>query len=240
MWVRWVLVVLVALLCTGCELRLEVEAEFDRHASGRLRVAMAADADLRGQAAAAGADPLGDLAASGQELGGGWRVDDTIGEDGVRTVALSVGFDGPEEFDALAADLADALAAPEGDVLAALTVAVDDERMEVIGSAGLQPTEAVADYGLAPDEVVALLRQEGGFAYSVRVVLPGEVVDSSATHAEGRTLSWAVAPGEQVAIRAVGVRPGPPVWPLVVAAVLGLAFAALVLRRLVVIRRGVG
>lgn len=234
---QWLLVILV-LVCTGCELRLEVEAAFDRDGGGRLDVALAADAELLDAADAAGAAPLDDLAATAETLGGGWKVDDTTDDDGRRTVTLSTRFSGSEDFERLTGELAESLAAPEVRLLGPLTARVEEDRLVVDGTAGLQPTEAVAELGLAPEQAVALLREEAAFVYAVRVVLPGEVLETNAEHRDERVLAWTVAPGEHVEIRAVGERPEPPVWPLLVGGGAGLLCAALVLLRTRVVRRG--
>lgn len=237
MWARWALAGL-ALFCAGCELRLEIEAAFERDGGGRLEVALSADEELLAQAQAVGSDPLGDLAATGQDLGTqGWQVADTTDDAGSRTVALTAVFDGPEAFDRLAAELAGTLTAPEVDLLSPLTVTVDDDRLVVDGTASLQPTDAVEELGLTPEQTVALLRERDAFSYVLRIALPGEVLASTATAEEGGTLSWRVEPGEQVTVHAVGRRPGAPVWPLVLGAIVGLLVAALGVRRVAVLRR---
>ncbi|HVL98977.1 MAG TPA: hypothetical protein VM324_06780 [Egibacteraceae bacterium] len=236
MWARWVLAGLV-LVCAGCELRLDVEAALDRDGGGRLEVAVTADDDLLTRARTAGAEPLDDLAAAGRALGRGWDVADTTDARGRRTVALAARARNPAGFQRLAADLAGALAAPEVALLSPLRVTVDGERLVVEGAAGLQPTEAVAELGLTPEQAVTLLRDEAAFGYAVRLALPGPVLGSTAERQDDGVLTWVVEPGEQVTVHAVGERPPPPLWPLVVGAVLGMLFAALVLRRLVVVRR---
>lgn len=236
MWARWVLAGF-ALLCAGCELHLEVSASIDGDGGGWLQVAVRADADLAQRARDAGADPLGDLAAAGSDLGGGWRVGDTTDEDGTRTVALSSRFAGPEEFARLTADLAEALAAPELAPLSGMSVAVTDDRLIVEGSANLEPRPGVAELGVTPEQAVALVRDSGAFSYEVRLMLPGAVLGTTADAHDGGVVSWSVPPGERVRIVAVSERPQAPWWPLVASALLGGAIAALVLRRAVVVRR---
>lgn len=240
MWARWVLAG-VALLCAGCQLQLEVGIAFDRDGAGHLGVALTADPALQAMAQSADADPLETLADAGEELADrGWRTSDSIDDRGMRTVMLSADFTGPRAFDQLAEQLATALSAPEVDLLAPLTVTVDDEQLRLAGAASLRPTEVVAELGLTPEQAVALLRDEDGFVYTVAVDMPGEVLDTTADSEEGGTLRWTVEPGEQVRIHAVGQRPGPPVWPLVLSALAGLVAAAVVLRRFAVVRRRSG
>lgn len=240
MWARWVLAGFV-LLCAGCQLQMEIAVTFDRDGAGQLAVAVTGDADVQALAQAAGVDPLDDLVAAGDELADrGWQTSDTADEQGRRTVTLSAEFTGPRSFDQLAEQLALALSAPEVDLLAPLTVTVDDEHLVLTGSAGLQPTEVVAELGLTPEQAVALLRDEETFTYVVGVDLPGAVLDTTADSQEDGTLRWTIEPGEQVTIHAVAQRPAAPAWPLVLGALAGLLAAAVVLRRLVVVRRRSG
>lgn len=222
----------VVLLAAGCELHLEVEAAFDRDGSGRLDVAVSADEELRGRAAAAGADPLDDLAAAGEQLGNGWRMSDTTSEQGTRTVALSTRFRGPDAFDSLAAEVAAALSAPEVELLAPLTLTLTEDHLRIDGAAGLQPTDAVAEHGLTPEQVVDALREDGEVTYLVRVALPGEVIATNAHHRDAGTLTWSIAPGEHVDLEAVGARPPRTWWPWVLglAALLALLLCVVVAR----------
>lgn len=239
-WARWVLAGL-AVLCAGCQLQLEIDIAFDRDGAGHLAVAVTADADLQARARAAGVDPLADLVAAGNQLADrGWRSADTTDEHGRRTVELSADFTGPRAFDQLAEQLALALSAPEVDLLAPLTLTVDDEQMVLTGAASLQPTEVVAELGLTPEQAVTLLRDEDAFTYVVGVDLPGAVLDTTADRQEGGTLRWTIEPGEEVTIHAVGERPDRPLWPLGLGALTGLVVAALVLRRFALVRRRPG
>ncbi|MEX2621172.1 MAG: hypothetical protein WD250_13245 [Egibacteraceae bacterium] len=240
MWARWVLAG-VTLLCAGCQLQMDLALTFDRDGAGDLAVAVTADPALQAMARSAGADPLRELAAAGEELADrGWQTSDTVDDQGMRTVTLSADFTGPRVFEQLAEQLAMALSSPEVDLLTPLTLTVDDEQLLLAGAASLRPTEVVAELGLTPEQAVALLRDEDGFAYTVAVDMPGEVLDTTADRQEDGTLRWTVEPGEQVRIHAVGRRPGPPMWPLVVGALAGLVVAAVVLRRLAVVRRRSG
>lgn len=222
-------------LLAGCRLGLDVGLDVEADGSGRLAVALSADAEAQRRAAAAGADPLAQVVAAGEELAReGWSTRDRTAEDGTRTVELSVEADGPEALSAQAAELAAALEAPEGRVLEPLAVALVEDRVRVTGGAALQPAEGVAELGLTPAEAAALLEEQDPLDYTVTVRLPAEVLSSSATTVEGSTLVWRVAPGERVDIAAEGVRPRTAWLPLLLgagAATLLLAGLAAVARR---------
>lgn len=229
-----VLAATVAGTLSGCRLGLDVALDVARDGSGRLAVALAADAAANQRAAAAGADPLALVADAGERLAGqGWETREETAADGSREVTLSVEADDAAALSAQAAELAEALAAPEARPLEPLRVTLTEDRVEVAGAAGLVPGEAVAEYGLSPEQAIALLAERDALDYRVTVTLPAQVLSSNADTTEESTLTWQVAPGEQVAISATGVRPRFP-WPLVAAgaaAALLLAVAAVALSR---------
>lgn len=219
---------------SGCRLGLDVTLDVARDGSGRLAVALAADAAANQRAAAAGADPLALVGDAGERLAGqGWQTRDETAPDGGREVTLSVEAADAAALSAQAAELAEALAAPEARPLEPLRVTLTEDRVEVTGAAGLVPGEGVAEYGLSPEQAVALLGEREALDYRVAVTLPGEVLSSNADVVEASTLIWDVAPGEQVPISATGVRPRFP-WPLVAAgaaAALLLALGGFILLR---------
>jgi hypothetical protein len=229
---RLLLAVLLVLLASACRLDLHLDLTLDRDGGGEIGVTVAADEGLQSRAEAAGADPLGELAARGRELeAAGWQVTEEELPEGGAQVRLSARFADGEALNALAGDLGGALAAPEVVLLDGLTLAVTEEALTLAGAAGMVPTDAVGELGLDPDTAVAMAREEDAVGYEVRVTLPGEVRETTADRADGRALVWDVAPGEAVEIRAVGERPRQPVWPLVLGGVLGTLAAAVVIAR---------
>lgn len=221
----------------GCRIGVDISLDVDRDGSGALTVGMRADAEALERGEAAGADPLEPLVQAGERLGEkGWSVGDRTDDVGNREVHLTTGFADPVELEVLASDLGRALAGPEGRPLESLEVVVTENRVRVQGVAALQPTDAVTEYGLSPDEVVELLRERQAIDYRVRVTLPGEVLEHNGTLVEGTTLEWRVPPGERVDIRVEGVRPTGPDWLLVL---LGAAIVVtlLVLIGLLVVER---
>ena len=226
---RFGVLAMLVLLATGCELRLGVETTLNRDGGGVFAVSVAADAELLERAEAAGADPLGDLADAGADLGEGWRVRERAGEDGSRVVTLSAGFDDPDAFALLSEDLAGALQADEANLLDAMTVSVTDAEIAVAGEAAVQPTRVVREYGMTPREAVRLLRRSDAFDYTVAATFPGAVLDAGGGEVTGRTVTWTVEPGERLEFRATGERPGPPWLRAVLGAVAGGLVAAAVL-----------
>lgn len=229
----------LALLATGCGARVALDLSLDADGAGTLAVTLTADAELEARARAAGVDPLGDVAAAGARLeASGWQVTEVPQTAGGREVRLSVPFAGPAELEEVAGELAAALSAPEMQPLGALRADVTDDEIVVETSAGLVPTGAVADLGLEPDEAVALLVREAAVDYTITLSLPGEVVETNADDPAATPLRWAIAPGEQVRVYAVGERPRSPWLALVAAgAAVGLAVLLVALRAT---RRGSG
>ena len=198
----------------------------DRNGAGVLAVAVAADEELQARAAEAGADPLDDLLATGERLERPWRVSDRTDDEGLRTVTLSAAFADPEELADLSAEVADALNADEVDLLDPFAVTLTDDEVTVSGGARMAPTRVVRDYGLTPRRAVRLIERTDAFAYSVAVTMPAEVTAAGATVAEdGRTATWEVAPGEEVALSSTSVRPGPPLVRAVLGAGAGAVLA---------------
>lgn len=232
---------LLAVLASGCQLDLELGVTVDRDGAGGLTIRLAADEALTDWADSRDVAPFEVVTGARDELeSAGWRVTDETTPDGARSVELSRGFSGPDEFERLTAQLARTLAGPELTLLEPLGLTVTDERIRLDGAASLAPTDAVAEYGLTPEQTVALLRGqppaagEGsasppagqGLSYRITVTLPGEIVESTATGRDGQTLQWVVPPGEDITIRAVANRPGRARWPLAVAALAGAGAAA--------------
>jgi hypothetical protein len=226
---RAVLAVVLALALSGCRLDLVVDIAVDRDGGGDLTLVLRADEALQARAQAAGIDPLADLAERAGELGSaGWRVTEENLERGAE-VRLSSGFGDAEEFNRLAAELSGALAAPEATLLEGLHLDLSEDEIVLTGAAGLVPTDAVAELGLTPGEAVELASEGEAIGYEVRVTMPAAVTAATATRADGEVLVWEIAPGERVDVRAAGERPAPPVWPLVLGAMLGLVAVAVLL-----------
>ena len=214
-----------AILLPACEAALDVRVVLDRDGAGSLGVSLSADEELLARAAAAGADPIAALAASARALEGWAVVEEALPATagGGRRVQLSTVVDGPEELERRSAELADALSAPEVDLLDGFQVELDDDTVRLEGRAGLVPTSATTEIGLRPEDAVRLLEEHDAFRYTVHARMPGAVLESNAGSApaeDGPTeLVWRIAPGTSVALSAVGERPGPSALLLAAGAV---------------------
>ena len=227
--VRVLLLVAAALATTACQLRLDVAVDVNRNGGGTLGVTVGADSELLAAAADADADPLEALAQTGQGLRAeGWRVTQQ-GGDGGRTVTLRREFADAQEFNTVAEQLAEALAADEVVLLEPLTLEVTDDRVSLAGGAGARPRAAVRDYGLSRRAAVELVREQRAFDYTVSVTMPGETLTTTASDPQASRLVWTIPVGEQVDIVAQSTRPGPPILRAAVGALGGAAVAAAVL-----------
>jgi hypothetical protein len=204
---------LVAVLLCGCQARLIIDIDVRPRGNGDVTVALEADRALLERADEAGADPLGELARTGQELEtDGWRTTDESTATGGRRVALQVEFDDPDEFNALMATLVEALDAPEVRLVERLTLE-HDRLVTLDGVVGVVPGPGVVEFGLDPAEAVELAAEHDAFVLAVQATLPGDVLQTSADQGPD-PLRWVALPGDRVAILAVSDPPA-PLWRLV-------------------------
>ena len=225
----------LALVCTGCQLRLDVAVDVNRNGGGEFAMAVAADSELLDLATDAGADPLGDLAARAGQLGEGWSVADDTDAAGTRTVTLSAPFEDPEHFAELTAEVSEALDTDEVTLLEPLHLVVAEDEVRLDGAAAARPGRAVREYGLSPKAAVRRIDRAEAFDYNVTVTMPGDITDSSATSTAGRELRWDIPAGQRVELTATSTRPGPPILRALIGAAAGAAVAGAVL--LVLARR---
>lgn len=221
----------LVLLLVGCEAGVLVDIAVEPDGGGRLAITVAVDAELRGRAVQAGGDPLDRLVqAVGPLQADGWQVSDELAPGGARRVTVERGFADPAEFNAVAGELTRALAAPELEPLSDLRLAATAEEITLRGRAGLEPTRAVTELGLQPEQAVAVLDDTQALSYEVRVAMPGPVRQATGPIAEDapRVVRWTIPPGESVQLLVVAQRPGFPWWPLAVGlvALVGLAAVA--------------
>lgn len=196
---------MVCVLLSGCELRAGVEVVVDGDGAGELAYTLAADGELRGDARRAGADPLDALAEAGAGLEG-WQV--TRRDDGdLQGVTLSTTFDDPDELARVSGQVAGALAAPELRPFGPLRLRVDDDTIELRGTAALAlDAAAVRQLGVRPARARAAL--DDGVALRIRARMPGEVIETDADgRGEGNTVTWTIAPGTERTLRVVARRP---------------------------------
>lgn len=228
------LVLLLALLAlSGCRLGAEVALDVTAEGGGTLALTLVTDEEAAAQAAQADLAVFDEAAAAAEEAEG-WSAELADTESGGRWVELTARAAGPEDLEALLADLGDGLAGPELRPLDDLTVEVDDEagQLTVAGVASTALGEAVADLGVDRDEAVAEL--EDALRYTIAVRMPGEVLDHDGGTLEDdeRTVRWEVPAGEEVAFAVTGEQPAelPLALLAALAAAAGLAVLALAWR----------
>lgn len=237
---RWLVLLWLLVLTSGCQVRMASDVAVDRDGSGTFTFAVSLDEELTTALQDAGMEPLEGLeevAAAAPD----WEVVRQPDEGGGIGVELRATFDDPEGFGDLAAELNAAL--DEDDVR------VHDgfrlERREggaiaVSGQVGVRLPAAPGAEGPAvsfdADDLQRLLEERGdGFVrYDVRVTLPAEPVSHDADEVDGNSLIWHAPVGEMRGISAVSASPGPP--PLLLAGLIALgagviAFAAVAVWR---------
>lgn len=202
--------------------------DVDGDGGGTLTVAIRADRDLVALADQAEVDPLATLA---QAVGDqdGWRVRSREHPTGGRSVDLAVEFADPDEFAVLTQQLASALRAPELAPLGEWRIIVDDERVRVEGQAALEPSADSGALSPTADDARRALAQS--VVYTVRVKLPGQILDTNADRLDDGVLRWIVPAGAQVRIVAESDRPDRRVWPLILGGILAALLTAWLLRR---------
>jgi hypothetical protein len=196
---------LTILLLSGCQLDGQVMVAVDGDGGGTLAVTLAADEELRAAATAADADPLGALEQAGSQLAG-WEVtrSDRAGEDGA--VTLSTRFRDADDLEQVSTDLAEGLAAPELSPLGPMRLTVDDETVQLDGTADLRVSAAVAELGLTRARARARLADALRFRVTAR--MPGAVLHTNADQRpDDRTVVWSIAAGQRRSLQVTAERP---------------------------------
>jgi hypothetical protein len=194
----------VTLLVSGCQLRTGVDVRVDGDGGGALSLTLVTDEELRDAATRVGADPLGTLADTVEELPG-WQVRRPGGASPGR-ITLATTFADPDDLARVSRELADAVAAPEMQPLQPWQLVVDAATIELRGGAGLELMPAVTDLGIARARADTLLADS--VQLRVTAAMPGEVLESNADEVtrDGRA-TWTIAPGERRQLRVVARRP---------------------------------
>lgn len=237
------IVALMALL-TGCRLDLAVDVVVESDGSGRLALAVTADAALVERADRAGADPLGRMAERIAALGGPWQVASSASADGARSVEIAAGYADPAEFALRWGELVAALDAPEAQLLGPLAITLTEETIAVDGALAAEVTELAA-MDLGTDRGTLTEQLADAVSITVDVGLPAPLLSGSAPEVvvlsadpEGPIrLRWPLVAGETTAVDVVGERPQPSLLPLYLGAGIGGGATLLLIVGLVVDRR---
>lgn len=236
------LAVLLAVLCTACQVRLATDVVVRSDGSGTLELSVVLDDELAEDLEAAGFDLLGDVDHL-RELAPRWIVEPVEVERG-SGVLLRIDFADPADFTAVTGDLHAALDAEDGSLWQDLRLEVDgDGAATFSGRAGLVPPSSPgadgADLQVDEGDLAELLRDRGSeFAtYDLRVTLPGRPRAHDGDERVGRTVVWHLPIGSSRAVEASAPAPVGTTIPATVALVL-LATTAGALAVVVARRQG--
>lgn len=229
------LVAVLAVLVSGCQVRVGTEVAVGRDGDGRLAVTIALDEELLDSLDADDLDPFAGL----DTLPEPWVIERGAA-DGGEAVTLSAPFDDPDGLEQRVADLQEGLDDEDPVLLDDLELTVaDDGSATFAGRAGFRPPSSTGFDGegvvaFDGEALTALLEERGDDVMRVdlRVTLPGPVVDGNADEVDGATATWQLPTTELVEVRAVGDPPADrTVWVVAGAAALGLLLGLVVAGR---------
>lgn len=218
--------VAVAVLAAGCQVRLGTDVTVAADGSGRLALTAALDQELAASLAADGFDPFGML----EDLPEGWDVERSQ-PDGGQAVTVATDFAGPEALADRVAQLQDGLDREDPLLLEEVDLEVgEDGSASFTARAGLRPPGSTGLEGAGVrfdgEDLAVLLSERGDEVVRVdlRVSLPGAVVDGNADVVDGATATWNLPVTELVEVRAASEPPVDRTWWIVgAAALVGLA-----------------
>lgn len=237
MTVRGVVLLVVALVATGCRIDVGTEVAVDRRGGGEVAVSVRIDGATLRELDAVGVDPELDVAVA---LGPGtaWRSERVIDADGGLVVTYRQPFTDGEEATALLAELS-ADVAPQDPALrldvTMITTGSGEVRLAGTGAVSPPATLGVrvdgAPVGPSGEELAALVADAVDATLVVRV--PGRVIEHDADAVTDGTLRWDLPVGEPRTI--VLVADAVPLWRRVPwwgwVMLLGAAVAGAVVRR---------
>lgn len=226
---------LLAVLASACQVRVGTEVAVGRDGDGRLAVTVVLDEELLASLDADEVDPFAGLDALPEP----WTAE-RRSEDGGQAVTVAASFEDPAGLQQRVADLQDGLDGEDPALLDDVELAVGEDGAATFGArAGFRPPSSTGFDGdgvvaFDGDALAALLEERGDEVLRVdlRVTLPGPVVDSNADEVDGATATWRLPTTELVAVRAVGDPPADRTWWVVAGAgAVGLVLGVLVVGR---------
>ncbi len=242
MTVRGVVLLVVALVATGCRIDVGTEVAVDRRGAGEVAVAVRIDGATLRELDAVGVDPELDVAlALGPDTA--WRSERVIDADGGLVVTYRQSFADGEEATALLAELS-ADVAPQDPALRldVTVITTGSGAVRLAGTGALSPPATLGvrldgePVGPSGEELAALVA--GSVDADLVVRVPGRVVEHDADEVSDGTLRWDLPVGEPRTI--VLVADAVPLWRRVPwwgwVGMLGAVIAGEVVRR----RRSVG
>lgn len=239
---RWpLLLALVAVLTSACQVRLATDIAVGGDGSGTFEFAVAIDEELARDLRDAGLEPLAGLEQV-DEGSAGWEVTEETPEDGGLGVRLRGTFDDPEELRELASELHRQLDADDMRVHDGLRLERrDDGSVALSGRVGLRLPAAPGAEGQGvsfdADDLERLIEERGDefVRYDVRVTLPAAPVEHDADEVDGNSLVWHAPVDGMRDISAVSAVPGTS--PVLVALGIGVGTAAVAALAVIVWRR---
>lgn len=222
---RGVVLALVALAVSACQVRVGTDITVTEDGSGRLALTIALDEELASSLTTDGFDPFADLG----DLPEGWSLERSDADGGM-AATVSADFADPAELAGRVSQLRDGL--DEEDPLLFEGVELDvaaDGSATFRGRAGFRPPTSTGLEGVGVafdgDDLQAMLAERGDemMRVDLRVSMPGPVVDSDADQVDGRTATWNLPVTELVEVRAASDPPNDRTpWVIGGAAALGL------------------
>lgn len=191
---RALLLVLIALLASACQVRLATDIAVGQDGSGTFEFAVSIDEELAQDLRDAGVEPLEGLE---NVRGSTWEVVREEPSDGGVGVRMRARFDGPEELNTLADDLHAELDQDDLRVHDGLRLERrEDGSVALSGRVGLRlpaaPGAEGAGVAFDAEDLQRLLEERGEefVRYDVRVTLPAEPVEHDADEVDGHSLIW--------------------------------------------------
>lgn len=219
---RGVVLALLAVLGTACQVRVGTDVSVAADGSGRVAVTVALDEDLATSLTTDGFDPFSGL----EELPDGWTVERSQ-PDGGQAVTVTADFVDPQGLTERVAQLQDGLDDEDPQLLDDLTLTVaEDGSATLRGRAGFRPPSSTGMRGVGVrfdgEDLAALLADRGDEVLRVdlRVTMPGPVVDGNADEVDGGTATWHLPVTELVEVRVASDPPTDRTWWIVGGAVL--------------------
>lgn len=224
---RPLLLALVVLLMSACQVRMATDIAVERDGSGTFEFAVSIDEELARDLREAGVDPLEGLE---EVQDGPWElVRDDPSEGGVG-VRLRADFEDSEQLGDLADDLHAELDRDDVRVHDGLQLERrEDGSMALSGRVGLRLPAAPGAEGAGvtfdADDLRRLLEERGEefVRYDVRVTLPTAPVEHDADEVDGNSLVWRAPVTAMRDVSAVSAAPGTS--PVLIAVAVGLVAA---------------
>ncbi|MFP4636432.1 MAG: LppM family (lipo)protein [Nitriliruptoraceae bacterium] len=226
-------------MLTGCRLDVAAGLEVDADGGGRAMLDLVLDGELVAELDALEVDPTAELEATISDTD--WSLTRERGDQGALELRLVHEVDDAAELGEVLGELDEGLAPADPALRLDLDVATDpDGRVEVDGTATFEPPSrpaaTVDGEPVGPDRAALAELVAETVTASLTATLPGEVLEHDGGQLDGRSVTWELDVGEEVAVRAVAAPApwwrglGSVLWPAALFGALA-ALVSLLLRR---------